>query len=36
MDHAKELRGVGKGVQNFTVAPIGGPFLKRVKLNSSG
>ncbi len=32
IDHAKELRGIGPNVQNFVVAPIGGPFLKQVRL----
>ncbi len=34
MDHAKELRGVGSNVENFVVAPIGGPFLKQVSLSN--
>jgi peptide/nickel transport system substrate-binding protein len=34
IDHAKELRGVGNNVQNFVVAPIGGPFLKQVSLSN--
>jgi peptide/nickel transport system substrate-binding protein len=34
MDHAKELRGIGPNVENFVVAPIGGPFLKQVSLSN--
>ncbi|UPW02143.1 ABC transporter substrate-binding protein [Halorussus gelatinilyticus] len=34
MDHAKELRGIGSNVENFVVAPIGGPFLKQVELTN--
>jgi peptide/nickel transport system substrate-binding protein len=33
MDHAKDLRGVHKSVSGFKLAPIGGPFLRLVKLN---
>mgnify|MGYP006297774523 CR=1 FL=1 len=32
LDHASELRGVHNRVQNFTIAPISGPFLNRVSL----
>ncbi|WP_276299811.1 ABC transporter substrate-binding protein [Halorussus lipolyticus] len=34
IDHAKELRGIGNNVENFVVAPIGGPFLKQVRLSN--
>ncbi|EMA43251.1 ABC transporter substrate-binding protein [Halococcus saccharolyticus] len=32
LDHAKELRGVGNRVSNYTVAAIGGPYLNLVTL----
>ena len=33
IDHAKELRGVSGRVSNYTVAAIGGPFLRLVTVN---
>ncbi|WP_128477252.1 ABC transporter substrate-binding protein [Halorussus pelagicus] len=33
MTHTEELRGVNSRVQNFTVAPISGPFLNRVSVD---
>ncbi|WP_439028375.1 ABC transporter substrate-binding protein [Haloarchaeobius sp. DT45] len=32
LDHAKELRGVHKRVNGFTIAPISGPYLNKVSL----